>query len=1092
MKKRIISAVAAVCLVLSSAAALPQGVFDTTPTITASAVSTATSGTCGENLTWTLSDGVLTISGTGAMTNYKNNESPFCDRTDIQSVVIKSGVTSIGYHAFNSCKNLVSISIKSTVVRIGMAAFSGCKALMDISIPSSVKYIDDSAFIGCTTLTSVDIPASVESIGEHAFYGCTNLASITIPNGLTNIGGWAFLETKWLENERKKNPLVVVNGMLIDARTYKGELTVPSNVERIGNAAFGGNNDLTAVTIPNSVTNIGEYAFEDCDNLISATLPNGITFIPSGLFRLCDNLKTVNIPDSVDMIDSQAFYGCKSLESITLPDGVEAIDTGAFYCCYKLEDINIPSSVKFIETWAFENCPNLTSLTIPSSVESIGNDAIDKKCTIICEKGSKAEKYAKDNGLDYNYSDGDYIYKELADGNVEITGYTGKASALSIPSTLGGKKVTKIGKEAFFGFSSLKRVTVPKSVTSIGEKALGYYDDNGTTKKVDQFMICCERYSVADTYAWDNGFDRGFIEGDYIYKFLGTSEAMIVGYTGSEANITVPSQLGGMTVAGIHASSFKNCTSLKSVTVPDCVEGIGDSAFSSCTNLKSITLPNQLDSISRWLFDGCTSLEKITIPSSAKGICRGAFNGCTSLTSITIPSGVKYLDQEAFKDCTSLKSVTIPGSVTNIDYNVFKNCTSLTSVTFKNGVTAIGYYMFEGCSNLSSVSIPDSVTTIEPYAFFDCTSLNSITLTKNVTSIADRSLGYYIDTKTGRTKKVDGFTIYGYKNTSAEKYAKDNGFTFVALPTTSRLAGDNRYATAAEIAKKAYPSGAKTVILASGMTYADALVGVPLASKLNAPILLAAKDSLPRETTNALEKLGAKKVIILGGKGAVGDPVEITLNKQGITTERYAGTSRFGTATAIAEKLNENPTDVFFVYYNGFPDALSASTAAALKNAPIIYLTTDGDINADTAAYIAKLKKAGSVKNAYVIGGNGVITDNMLKKVGTALGVTPKRLYGDNRYDTCVAVNNEFKSVLSGNSICLATGADYPDALAGGVFAAIQKAPLFLINGKVKALNLSDKQKAYLKTQVPNKIYTFGGIGVVPNPHVTVVENACG
>ena len=894
MKKRIISAVAAVCLVLSSAAALPQGVFDTAPTITASAVSTATSGTCGENLTWTLSDGVLTISGTGAMTNYKNNESPFCDRTDIQSVVIKSGVTSIGYHAFNSCKNLVSISIKSTVVRIGMAAFSGCKALKDISIPSSVKYIDDSAFIGCTTLTSVDIPASVESIGEHAFYGCTNLASITIPNGLTNIGGWAFLETKWLENERKKNPLVVVNGMLIDARTYKGELTVPSNVERIGNAAFGGNNDLTAVTIPNSVTNIGEYAFEDCDNLISATLPNGITFIPSGLFRLCDNLKTINIPDSVDMIDSQAFYGCKSLESITLPDGVEAIDTGAFYCCYKLEDINIPSSVKFIETWAFENCPNLTSLTIPSSVESIGNDAIDKKCKIICEKGSKAEKYAKDNGLDYNYSDGDYLYKELADGNVEITGYTGKASALSIPSTLGGKKVTTIGVRA-----------------------------------------------------------------------------------------------------------FQNCTSIKNVTIPDSVTSIAIYAFQSCSGL----------------------------------------------TSITIPNGVKIIKASTFQNCTGLTSVTIPKSVTEI----------------------------------------------EPQAFLNCDSLKTVTIPSSVVKISDHAFGYRAYNTTVYTiSKVEGFTINCFKNTEGEDYAKKNGFKYTAVLETSRLAGDNRYATAAEIAKKAYPSGAKTVILASGMTYADALVGVPLASKLNAPILLAAKDSLPRETTNALEKLGAKKVIILGGKGAVGESVEITLNKQGITTERYAGTSRFGTATAIAEKLNENPTDVFFVYYNGFPDALSASTAAALKNAPIIYLTTDGDINADTAAYIAKLKKAGSVKNAYVIGGNGVITDNMLKKVGTALGVTPKRLYGDNRYDTCVAVNNEFKSVLSGNSICLATGADYPDALAGGVFAAIQKAPLFLVNGKVKALNLSDKQKAYLKTQVPNKIYTFGGIGVVPNPHVTVVENACG
>ena len=733
MKKKVLSGLLALALVFSSAAALPQGVFDTVPTITASAVSSATSGTCGENLTWTLSDGVLTISGTGAMTDYGSSNSPFLDRTDIQSVVIKSGVTSIGNLAFCSCKKLVNI------------------------------------------------------------------------------------------------------------------------------------------TIPDSVTRIGYSAFEGCENLTSVTLPN-----------------------SIDSIYLKTFMCCYSLESVTLPDSITGIYHGAFYGCKKLKNINIPDSVEHIDTYAFKYCPNLTSLTIPSSVERIGNDAIDKECKIICEKGSKAEKYAKDNGLDYNYSDGDYIYKELADGNVEITGYTGKASALSIPSTLGGKKVTTIGVRA-----------------------------------------------------------------------------------------------------------FQNCTSIKSVTIPDSVTSIAIYAFQSCSGL----------------------------------------------TSITIPNGVKIIKASTFQNCTGLTSVTIPKSVTEI----------------------------------------------EPQAFLNCDSLKTVTIPSSVVKISDNAFGYRAYNTTVYTiSKVEGFTINCFKNTEGEDYAKKNGFKYTAVLETSRLAGDNRYATAAEIAKKAYPSGAKTVILASGMTYADALVGVPLANKLNAPILLAAKDSLPRETTNALEKLGAKKVIILGGKGAVSEQVETTLKNQGITTERYEGGTRFGTATAIAEKLNENPTDVFFVYYNGFPDALSASTAAALKNAPIIYLTTDGDMNADTAAYLAKLRKAGSVKNAYVIGGTGVITDNMLKKVGTALGVTPKRLDGKDRYETCVAVNNEFKSLLSGKSICAATGADYPDALAGGVFAAIQKAPLFLINGKAQTLILSDKQKAYLKTLTPNMMYVLGGIGVVPDSHVKTVADAWG
>ena len=767
---------------------------------------------------------------------------------DYEYRVLDNGTAEITkYSGKAETLNIPSTLGGKTVSSIGMMAFAGCSC-KSVTIPNSVTNIEIAAFERCTKLTSIIIPNSMTYIGRSMFNFCISLKTVNIPNSVTTIGASAFLNCSNLESVK-----------------------IPSGLKAIGDGAFANCEKLKSITIPSGVTYLGMYAFQDCKSLTSVTIPNGITKIASGVFLSCTGLSNVSIPSSVTSIEYQAFSGCTSLTSVTIPNGVTEIGN-----------------------YAFQDCTMLTSVTIPSSVESIGNDAIDKECKIICEKGSKAEKYAKDNGLDYNYSDGDYLYKELADGNVEITGYTGKASALSIPSTLGGKKVTTIGVRA-----------------------------------------------------------------------------------------------------------FQNCTSIKSVTIPDSVTSIAIYAFQSCSGL----------------------------------------------TSITIPNGVKIIKASTFQNCTGLTSVTIPKSVTEI----------------------------------------------EPQAFLNCDSLKTVTIPSSVVKISDHAFGYRAYNTTVYTiSKVEGFTINCFKNTEGEDYAKKNGFKYTAVLETSRLAGDNRYATAAEIAKKAYPSGAKTVILASGMTYADALVGVPLASKLNAPILLAAKDSLPRETTNALEKLGAKKVIILGGKGAVSEQVEITLKNQGITTERYEGGTRFGTATAIAEKLNENPTDVFFVYYNGFPDALSASTAAALKNAPIIYLTTDGDMNADTAAYLAKLKKAGSVKNAYIIGGTGVITDNMLKKVGTALGVTPKRLDGKDRYETCVAVNNEFKSLLSGKSICVATGADYPDALAGGVFAAIQKAPLFLINGKAQTLILSDKQKAYLKTLTPNMMYVLGGIGVVPDSHVKTVADAWG
>ncbi len=348
------------------------------------------------------------------------------------------------------------------------------------------------------------------------------------------------------------------------------------------------------------------------------------------------------------------------------------------------------------------------------------------------------------------------------------------------------------------------------------------------------------------------------------------------------------------------------------------------------------------------------------------------------------------------------------------------------------------------------------------------------------------SLKWYVQNKNGSSSwqesvpKGGSYSLYPDGGSVAKTDVPGGEVHFYAVwetvPTAAspvRIAGTNRFSTATAISAKSFEK-ADTVVLAYGLNYADALAGVTLANKLKAPILLTHTAKLPDETLAEIKRLGAKKAIILGGTGAISKNVEDTLKKNGLTTERYAGTTRFGTATAIAEKLNDKPTDIFFVYAFNYADALSVSTVAALKNAPIIYLRTSGELDKDTADYLAKLKKAGSVKNAYVIGGAGVISDAMMKKAGDALGVKPTRIAGKNRYATCVEVNTKFKDTLTGNAICVAKGLDFPDALAGGVFAALNKAPLFLADNALK-----DEQIAYLKSKKAAAVYVFGGTGAV-------------
>lgn len=320
-----------------------------------------------------------------------------------------------------------------------------------------------------------------------------------------------------------------------------------------------------------------------------------------------------------------------------------------------------------------------------------------------------------------------------------------------------------------------------------------------------------------------------------------------------------------------------------------------------------------------------------------------------------------------------------------------------------------------------------------------------------------------------------GSFTFAFKSESNIKAALADKAEKTAANAIVRYAGKNRFATAAEISKNSFKS-ADNVVLAYGLDSADALAGVTLAAKLKAPLLLTNKDKLPSETVEEIKRLGAKNVTILGGTGAISDDVKAELEKSGIKTQRLAGKSRFGTAAAIAEKLGSEPSEVFFVYAFNYPDALSASAVAAIKGAPIVYLKTNGEIDDDTAKYLESIK--GKVKKAYVIGGDGVISDDMMKKAGDALGLeagkTVTRVAGKNRFATCIAVNDTFKDVLTGKAVSVATGSDFPDALAGGVFAAMNKTPLFLA-GK----SLDADQTKYLTDKKANGVFVFGGTGAV-------------
>ena len=359
----------------------------------------------------------------------------------------------------------------------------------------------------------------------------------------------------------------------------------------------------------------------------------------------------------------------------------------------------------------------------------------------------------------YAATSGDYEYEILDDGTVEITEYSGFAKNLAIPGTIAGKTVSSIGDLAFSGCESLTNVTIPSSVTSIGDGI---------------FFYCESLKSITvDTN------NKNYLSADGVLYNKNKTKLIVYPIQKADTVFEIPNS-----VTIIDEAAFFLCGNLTKVTIPNSVKTISDAAFAYCDGLKNVAIPNSVATIGEAAFTGCANLKSVTIPGSVTSIGEGAFLECESLASVTVDSNNKnYSSADGVlynKNKTQLiiypvkktaASFTIPNSVTSIDEAAFFSCESLTKVTIPGSVKSIGYGAF-ACTSLTSVAIPSSVTNIDELAFGGCLDLKSITINNKNTQIGDSAIDEYT-------------TIYGYKGSTAESYAKEYGNKFVALTQLS-------------------------------------------------------------------------------------------------------------------------------------------------------------------------------------------------------------------------------------------------------------------------------------------------------------------
>ena len=363
------------------------------------------SGVCGENLTYTFSErlATLTIKGIGPMYNYGYyaegvGESPWRSYIkSIKNVTIEDGVTTIGNSAFEYGENINSVSIPESVTSIGQQAFYNCQKLKSVDLKEGLQTIEEGAFL-YGGLTSVSIPNSVKRIENGAFGGCVYLASITIPNTLEYLGT-AFGGTSWYNSQREG--MVYLGNWFYQYKTYSGRsketrISIKEGTVGIASNAFKEIPNIASITIPDGVKSIGDGAFYGCVSLNSMEFPNGITQIGNELFYNCKNLTSVTIPNSVISIGDNSFWNCAGLVTLSLPSGLESIGDYAFACsglqtisipgissvgvgalqgCSALTSVILGEGMKNISNHMFEKCSALTFLAIPNSVTTIGQNA---------------------------------------------------------------------------------------------------------------------------------------------------------------------------------------------------------------------------------------------------------------------------------------------------------------------------------------------------------------------------------------------------------------------------------------------------------------------------------------------------------------------------------------------------------------------------------------------------------------------------------------------------------------------------------------------------------------------------------------------
>ena len=627
---------------------------------------------------------------------------------------LKNGNKQFYSNAFTSAEKLTQVTLGTNVTDITESAFSYCTALNNLDL-TNVKTIGENAFIGCSSLDTVTFGA-LESIGSQAFLNC-GFDTFTLPATLTTLGENVFNNRYRLAIETGNETFRLdANGYLLNGNNevlwipgYDNEGNPVTEITfaegyKLTGYILNGYESVTRVTLPSDLDTIVSHAFWNFQGSLGENfkLPASVTTLEDYAFYKCQGLKDISIPATVTL-GSRAFSG-SSVENVTFEQGVTNTGKYTFYDCKNLATVTLPGSLASIDESSFRSCPALTQVIVSISPENLTSEGLTIGSYAFYETGLAGELTIPYGTL--NIGSNAFAYSKL--------------TKVSLPATL-----TAIGEKAFAFMDNLTDINVPYAVQTIGQSAFAgnpklanvTFDETPEGVEESSLVITAGGATTSLTttgYVYTveelNSQVRGLFVGDMALQTvalptrLTSLPAYMFAYSGLESIVLHD----GLTT--INAGAFMH-TNITSVTIPYTVEKIDNHAFALCERLTTVNFAATPEGVEDVVL-------AITAPSS---------NATQNITYNTYCEGDGKYYGGAFAGCMAIETMTLPARLKEIPKYMF-TAMSVKTVVLEDGLADLGDYAFNYATQIKELVLPASLKDYGSSPFVGWTKEQKITL----------------------------------------------------------------------------------------------------------------------------------------------------------------------------------------------------------------------------------------------------------------------------------------------------------------------------------------------------------------------------